>query len=227
MIKHDPTKPTEADFPVHYDNLMEQFNKDDDRLLLLNVLANAYDVTREAIEIKITALLKDRIDNSLKQTTKNENETKTVTKMENENETKTATEKTVTTETETKEYSTATPVSVGGVDFAAEMKRVESMGGDYLKLVEGVNTLEFLDNGGELHTETIGDQRVEKRDFKVKVGSETTTFSISPGGKLSIYGQLIAYGLKYGGLAGKKVSIQRNGMGKDSTRYTVIDLPAN
>ncbi len=114
-----------------------------------------------------------------------------------------------------------------GIDFASEMQKVKEASTAYLKLTEGANTVHFLDNGGAIHIENINGNDVEKRDFKVEHDGSKKIYSITTGGKTSLYGQLIAYGFKHGCLKDKSVMIQRFGTSKTDTRYSVLDTTAN
>ena len=72
---------------------------------------------------------------------------------------------------------------------------------------------------------------VQQRDFRInvdvkdgdKVVNKDLTWSVSTGGKISLYGQIIAFGVKHGGLKGNTMRLERKGTTKDDTKYMVID----
>ena len=98
----------------------------------------------------------------------------------------------------------------------------------YLKLKPNSKTLVyFLDDGSEVYTKKFTDKDAQMVDFKVQVSENGVdvekTWSMSVGGKTSLYGQIMFVAAKKNALKGETLTVMRQGDTKDTTKYTVIE----
>ena len=98
----------------------------------------------------------------------------------------------------------------------------------YLKLKPNSKTLVyFLDDGSEVYTKKFADKDAQMVDFKVQVSENGVdvekTWSMSVGGKTSLYGQIMFVAAKKNALKGETLTVMRQGDNKDTTKYTVIE----
>jgi hypothetical protein len=108
------------------------------------------------------------------------------------------------------------------MDFKTELANLKA-GGNFFKPSSGSTKIKFLDNGGDKYLKDFGDGKEKERiDFKVEVNGEELTWSISTGGKNSLYGQIIKLGAHLGKLEGETITLLRKGDGME-TDYTVVE----
>ena len=98
----------------------------------------------------------------------------------------------------------------------------------YLKLKPNSKTLVyFLDDGSAVYTKKFTDKDVQMVDFKVQVSENDVdvekVWSMSVGGKTSLYGQIMCVAAKKNALKGETLTMMRQGDTKDTTRYTIVE----
>jgi len=98
----------------------------------------------------------------------------------------------------------------------------------YLKFVEGDTIVIPQAELYELELKKIdfGDGKPkETYEFPVKLEDGTIkNWSLSPGGKKGAFGKLLAIGKAKGSLKGRKIRVTRQGLTKDDTVYTIIEV---
>lgn len=125
------------------------------------------------------------------------------------------------------------------MDFKTENERIEKMS-NFFKPQAGTTKILFLDNGGEKYKKQMNQKdgtakTIEQVDFKVEVlaipKSDTKTqvkipltWSLTLGGKSSLYGQVVSVGATRNGLSGTTITLlAQRAAETGNLKYTVLE----
>jgi len=109
------------------------------------------------------------------------------------------------------------------VDYEKMQKDIDNRG-KFWKVPEGDTVIVPKSELGEPFEDKFKDKVVTKSNITVDAAGIEKTWSLTVGGKDSVYAKLVAIGMKHKTLIGIPIRVTRQGKDKDNTVYVIVDM---